>query len=146
MTCNNLITYYNPSSGSDSITDLTSQSTDAIKRNIIQYNLPLYGTDGKSIGNLLILNSSCTYENNPNVSVTIATYSFTINNNGFVEIYSAIFPNTSVRNESGFVTEYTERLLNLTSVEGNQSYKKLKWILQSDKEGTPITRTLIFYN
>ena len=78
--------------------------------------------------------------------MTITNYTFTINNNGFIEKYSVIFPNTSVRNESGFVTNYTERLLNLTSVEGNKSYSKLKWILQADQEGNPITRKLIFYN
>lgn len=147
MTCNNLITYYNPSPEAVSFTDLTSQSTNAIKKSITQYYLPLYGSDGKNIGNLTSVYNSCIYENNPNHSITIAIYTFTINNNGFVEKYSAILPETIRRPESsGFISEYTEILLNLTSVEGNQSYKKLKWILPIDEEGTPITRTLIFYN
>ena len=35
---------------------------------------------------------------------------------------------------------------NLTSVEGNASYTKLKWIFTVDEQGKPLTRTFIFYN
>ena len=146
MMCDNLILYYNPDEGKICTTDLTLLSTGAIKRSIVQTNYILYNNDGKYNGNVNIINNICIYTSTPNDTNIIGTYCFTINIDTFIEKYSAVDERDEVRNSSGQVNQNSVRFLNLTSVEGNQTYTKLKWILPVDEQGKPLTRTLVFYN
>lgn len=146
MACNNLVLYYNPESGKICNTDLTLLSRGALKRTISQVDYLLYNKDGKYAGNVNIINNSCIYESTPNDTNTIGTYCISIIIDTFIEKYSAIDERDEVRNSSGQVNQNSIRFLNLTSVEGNQTYTKLKWILPVDEQGKLITRTLVFYN
>ena len=146
MACNNLILFYNPEASKSSLADVTSFSTNAIKRNIVQREYLLYNKVGTTQGTLSVLNNICIYETTPTITNTIANQCFTINQDTFIEKYSVVGTNTESRDSSGFVNENSIRFLNLTSVEGNPNYTKLKWILPVDAQGTPLTRTLVFYN
>jgi len=146
MSCDTLTVFYNPESAKIASTNLSSFTSDSIKRNIDQKYFKLYNKEGNFVGNLNILNNECIYEQTPTITNTIANYCFTINNNTFIEKYSVVNENEDEKNSSGFVISNLIRYLNLQSSEGTQQYTKLKWILPADKEGNPLTRTLIFYN
>ena len=146
MACDNLILYFNPESTKSSITDLTLLSTGAIKRSIGQLENILYNKEGTNQGTINTLFNISTYESTPNISNTVLNHCFTINQDTFIEKYSVIGSDNERRDSSGFVNENIVRFYNLTSVEGNASYTKLKWILPVDEQGKPLTRTLVFYN
>lgn len=146
MSCNNLVLYYNPESGKISNTDLTMLSTGALKRNIAQVDYILYNKDGKIMGDVNIVNNICNYESTPNITNTIGTYCISIIMDTFIEKYSVSNITQETRSSSGQVSQSSTRFLNLTSVEGNQTYTKLKWILPVDEQGKLLTRTLVFYN
>jgi hypothetical protein len=146
MACNNLVLYYNPETGKICNTDLNSLSSDALRRNIAQVEYILYDKDEKIVGDVNILNNICNYESTPNVTNTIANICITIIKDTFVEKYSVINITKETRDSSGQVNQSSIRFLNLTSVEGNQTYTKLKWILPVDEQGKLLTRILVFYN
>ena len=126
--------------------DLNSLSTGALRRNIQQVEYILYNKDGKTMGNVNIINNICNYESTPNITNTIGTYCISIIMDTFVEKYSVSNITQETRSSSGQVSQSSTRFLNLTSDEGNQTYTKLKWILPVDEQGKPLTRTLVFYN
>jgi hypothetical protein len=144
--CNNLTIYYNPSEAKTSVTDLTSISTDVIKKQIIQHNFQLYNKSGNSVGNIFALNNLTIYESTPNITNIIASTIFSINNCDFIEKYSTLTSNTDERNSRGLLINNQTRFNNLTSVEGNASYSKLRWILPISADGIQQTRILTFYN
>ena len=146
MTCDNLILYYNPELVKSCSTDLTLLSTGAIKRTIVQNEHLLYNKEGITQGTLNRIINICIYESAPNITNNITSSSFTINKDTFIEKYSVINSNLDPRDSKGQITLDTIKFLNLTSVEGNPSYTKLKWILPVNEQGTPLTRTLVFYN
>ena len=146
MACDNLILYYNPESTKISVTDVTSLSTGAIKRTIVQHENLLYNKEGTSQGTLNLVQNNCIYESTPNITNAISNRCFTINKDTFIEKYSFVSSSLDPRNSSGHITKSTVKFYNLTSVEGNPSYTKLKWILPADEQGNPLTRTLVFYN
>ena len=146
MACTNLVLYYNPESTKTSNTDLISLSTDAIKRNIIQYEHTLFNKEGIIQGSVSSISDICIYESTPNILNTINNRCYTIIKDTFIEKYSVVSSDIESRDSSGFINENSVRFFNLTSVEGNPSYTKLKWILPVDEQGKPLTRTLVFYN
>ena len=146
MSCDSLTLYYNPDSAKTAITDLTLFTSGVIKKNIIQFDFILYNKEGTYVGDANVLNNLCIYEKTPNITNTISNYCFTINDNTFIDKYALISENQEQRNTSGLVVQSSIRFFNLQSSEGTQKYTKLKWILPVDKEGNPLTRTLIFYN
>ena len=146
MACDNLILYFNPESTKSSITDLTLLSTGAIKRSIGQLENLLYNKEGTSQGTINTLLNICIYESTPNITNTVLNHCFTINQDTFIEKYSVVTSDTESRDSSGLTNQNTVTFFNLTSVEGNPSYTKLKWILPVDEQGKPLTRTLVFYN
>lgn len=146
MACNNLVLYYNPESSKISTTDLISLSTGAIKQNIQQFEHLLYNKEGKIQGTVNSLNNTCIYESTPNITNTIYNRCYTINQDTFIEKYSVVGSEMEILDSSGFITENSVKFFNLTCVEGNPSYTKLKWIIPVDEQGKPLTRTLVFYN
>ena len=146
MACDNLILYFNPDEAKVCNTDVTSLSTGAIKRSIIQRENVLYNKEGTTQGTINALINISIYESTPNITNSILNYSFTINKDTFIEKYSVINSTLETRDSRGYVKINTVRFFNLTSVEGSPSYTKLKWILPVDEQGNPLTRTLVFYN
>jgi hypothetical protein len=146
MSCNNLILYYDTKSTKTSLTDIISLSTGAKKRNILQLEHTLFNKEGIIQGTVNSINDICIYESTPNITNTINNRCYTIIKDTFIEKYSVVSSDIESRDSSGFINENSVKFFNLTSVEGNPSYTKLKWIVPVDEQGKPLTRTLVFYN